>query len=138
MYVVVKKILIIFVLISTSLISYSLESLEVQLVSISNIYYNRNGSEWMHNVIVNQKPLVKNKSLYFKRSETNILFIEINCRKNEKKYQDYGVNEIDLSKEYFFTGEVTVIENGECYNLPSGRQEAIKQNGNIVLRIKIK
>ncbi|NOQ26985.1 MAG: hypothetical protein GQ564_16615 [Bacteroidales bacterium] len=117
-----KKILLIFVLISTSLISFCQQTLEVELVSISNIYFNCDGSEWTHKVIVNQKLLLKNKSVYLNLSETNILFIEINCHKNEKRQSNYGdnsvlidLNEIDLSKVYSFTTEVTIIENGECY-----------------------
>lgn len=132
---ILKKILIIFVLISISLISYYLEMLEVQLVSISNIYFNRDGCQWTHNVIINQKPLLKNKSVYFELSETNILFIETTCHKNDTKHQYYGdnsrlinLNEIDLSKDYSFTSEIIVVEDRECYNLPAGKQEAIIQN----------
>lgn len=111
---ILKKILLIFILISTSLISFCQQTPEVGLVSISNIYFNRDGSEWTHNVIVNQKPLLKNKNVYFKPSETNILFIEINCCKNEKEQPDYcdnsvliNLNKIDQSKVYSFTNEVT-------------------------------
>ena len=97
-----------------------METLEVQLVSISNIYFNPDGCQWTHNVIINRKPQLKNNSVYFKLSETNILFIEINCHKNDKKHQCYGdnsrlidLNEIDLSKDYSFTSEVIVVEDRE-------------------------
>lgn len=100
MCVILKKILLIFVLISTSLISFCQQTLEVQLISISNICFNCDCSEWTHNVIVNQKLLLKNQCVYFKRFETNILFIEINCRKNKKRESDYNDNSalIDLNE----------------------------------------
>jgi len=115
-----------------------METLDVQQVSISNIYFNSYDGVWSHNVIINQKPFLKNKNLSFTLSETNILFIEINRCKIDKKNQDYGdnsllidINETDLSKKYFFSSEVTAIENGGQYNLSADNQEAIKQNGNI-------
>ena len=122
MYVFCKKILPVFVLISVSLITYSQQTIEVQLVSISNISNNHVGNEWSHDVTVNNKPLSKYKNLNFKLSETDSLFIKVICSEYDEKYPDYGhnsrlidLNKIDLSKEYTFSIEVTVTENGGRY-----------------------
>jgi hypothetical protein len=113
MYVILKKMLFILVLISTLLIAFCQQALEVQLVSVSNIYFNDDGNTWAHNVIINQKPFFTNKEVYFKLSETNILFIK-NCCNDEQKQSDCGnnsvlikLNKIILSKEYSFTYEAT-------------------------------
>jgi hypothetical protein len=126
MYGFCKKILLVFILISITLIAVSQETIEVQLVSISNIYYERVGDEWSHDVIVNQKALHKNKSLSFNTSETNTLCIKVNCQENDKKYPDCGNNcrlielsKIDLSQVYLFTIEVTVIENAGQKSQPA-------------------
>ena len=117
-----KKIFPVFVLISISLISYSQQTIEVQLVSISNIYNNHVGNEWSHSVTVNQKALSRYKSLSFKQSEINTLTFEVSCSEFDEKYSDYGnnthvidLNKIDLSSEYSFSMEVTVTENGGRY-----------------------
>jgi len=117
-----KKILPIIILISVTLISYSQQTIEVQLVSISNIYNNHVGNEWTHNVTVNKKTLSRYKSQSFKLTETNTLTIEVNCQEYDEKYPDYSsntkiidLNKIDLSTEYIFSIEVTVTENGGRY-----------------------
>ncbi|MCK5028792.1 MAG: hypothetical protein KAR57_04105 [Bacteroidales bacterium] len=117
-----KKILLIFTLISVSLITFSQETIEVQLVSISNIYNNSVGNEWSHNVTVNKKALTKYKNLSFKLTETNTLSIKVSCSEYDEKYSDNSSNikiidlsKIDLSNEYLFTIEVTVTENGGRY-----------------------
>ncbi len=73
-----------------------------------------------HDVTVNNKPLSKHKNLEF--SETDTLFIKVICNEYDEKYPDFGhnsriidINKIDLSKEYTFTIEVTVTENGGRY-----------------------
>lgn len=120
MYVYYRKILAIFVLISTALIAYSQETPEVQLVSISNIYNNNVGNEWSHDVTVNNKPITTHKNLEF--SETDTLFIKVISSEYDEKYPDYGhnsrlidLNNTDLSNEYSFTIEVIVTENGGRY-----------------------
>lgn len=122
MYVIYKKTLLIILLISTSLIIFSQEKLEIQLVSISNISNNHVGNEWSHDVTVNEKTLTHYKSLNFKRSETKTLSLKVNCSEADDKYPDYGSNTkiidlstIDLSNEYLFAIEVTVTENGGRY-----------------------
>jgi hypothetical protein len=122
MYVIYKKILLIFALISTSLIALSQEKLAVQLISISNISNNHVGNEWSHDVTVNEKTLSRYKSLSFKSAEISTLIFKVNCVEFDEKYPDYGSNtkiidlsKIDLSNEYFFAIEVTVTENGGKY-----------------------
>ena len=122
MYGLFKKILPIIILISFTLISFSQQTIKVQLVSISNIYNNHVGNEWSHKVTVNQETLSRYKSLDFKRSETNTLTFKVNCTEYDEKYPDYGNNtklidldKIDLNNEYTFTIEVTVTENGGRY-----------------------
>ena len=88
MYEFYKKILTIFVLISLPLISYSQQTIEVQLVSISNVYNNHVGNEWSHNVTVNQKTLNRYKNLSFKLIETNTLTFKVNCSEYDEKYSD--------------------------------------------------
>ena len=128
MYVFYKKILLIFVLISTSLIALSQETLEVQLISISNISNNHVGNEWSHDVTAclpqegYNKALSRYKNLSFKQSEINTLNFKVSCSEYDEKYPDYAENSriidlsnIDLSKEYLFDIEVTVTENGGRY-----------------------
>ncbi|NOQ25486.1 MAG: hypothetical protein GQ564_09005 [Bacteroidales bacterium] len=122
MYVIIKKVPLIILLISITLISYAQETLEVRLVSISNISNNHVGNEWSHDVTVNETKLTKYKSLSFKLSETKTLNITVNCTEFDEKYPDYGSNtkiidlsKIDLSNEYLFAIEVTVTENGGRY-----------------------
>lgn len=122
MYVIYKKIALIFVLISTSLIVSSQGTLEVQLISISNISNNHVGNEWSHNVTINQKALHEYQNLNFNLSETSSLVFKVTCSEYDEKYPDYGNNtkiidlsKIDLSNEYLFTIEVTVTENGGKY-----------------------
>ncbi|MCD4833774.1 MAG: hypothetical protein K8R31_08280 [Bacteroidales bacterium] len=120
MYGFCKKILSVFFIISFPLIVFSQQTIKVQLVSISNISNNHVGNEWSHDVTVNNKLLSKHKNLEF--SETDTLFIKVICNEYDEKYPDFGhnsriidINKIDLSKEYTFTIEVTVIENGGRY-----------------------
>ena len=122
MYVIYKKIFLIILLISASLITFSQEILDIQLVSISNIYNNHVGNEWSHDVTVNQKTLTRYKNLNFKKSEINTLIFKVNCIEFDEKYPDFGSNtktidlsKIDFSNEYLFSIEVTVIENGGRY-----------------------
>lgn len=132
MYGFCKKILSVFFMITFPLIVFSQQTIKVQLVSISNISNNHVGNEWSHYVTVNNKPLSKHKNLEF--SETDTLFIKVICNEYDEKYPDFGhnsriidINKIDLSKEYTFTIEVTVIENGGRYNLPAvGRRQYSK------------
>lgn len=106
MYVFYKKLHIIFVLISTSLSALLQETLEVQLISISNIYNNHISNKCSHNVTAclpqedyNITPSnYKNSS--FKKSELNTLILKVSDIDFDEKYTDYGSNTktIDLSK----------------------------------------
>lgn len=136
MCVFYKKLLLIFAMVSTSLIALSQETLKIQLVSISNISNNHVGNEWSHDVTVNEKTLTRYKNLSFKRSEKNTLSFKVNCSEADDKYSDCRSNtkiidlsKIDLSNEYLFAIEVTVIENG-------GRYKGNKAKWNYSFKIK--
>lgn len=137
-----KKILLVFILISASLISISQDTVDIQLDSITDNLNNNASNECLHDVIVNNKPLTKANSLSFNLSETGFLYIKVICTESHNQDPKFyhnskiiDLNKIDLSTEYNFKIELSVNEN---INDKARLQKTGGNNAKWVYRFKIK